>query len=264
MIPKKDLKKSYMNKITESDEKLLFSKVFDQAYLCLETGKTSVSPFLDRARSEKFFNMLSSGEIGLNISSFGGFDGAERSRLCFCEKEVTPDLFEIELVLAQSEAKYVQRLEHRAVLGSLIGLGLRREDIGDICVFSDKSFIFLDRKAAGIVLSSLTRIGSVQVDVKNTGIDELPPVFSDFRELCFKPDSLRLDGFVSHAFGCSRTEASQAVKSGKVYVNGNRTEKITKDVSTGDSITLRGSGKTIVQSVESDKNGFYVVVKKLV
>jgi len=70
------------------DDKLLFAKFIDQAYLCLKTGSDTFSIFTDPVRSYKMSLAFNKYLPNLYVSSFGGYDGAERLMMGFSEKKL--------------------------------------------------------------------------------------------------------------------------------------------------------------------------------
>ena len=69
----------------------------------------------------------------------GGYDGAERKVACFCGD--SPPLCFVKI--APKNKKFAAAMSHRDILGSLMGLGLRRETLGDIIVGEKDGTVYI-------------------------------------------------------------------------------------------------------------------------
>ena len=166
---------------------------------------------------------------------FGGYDGAERQRLFFLpDWAETPDADAVAAVAATWYGG--EHLTHRDFLGSLMGLGLTRGTIGDILVTEDRCQVLTLPKTA------------------------------EFRELRDTVSSLRLDNVLAAGFSLSRGRAAEAVEKGAVQVNWTVCQKPDKPVAAGDTITCRGMGKCVLDSVggPTKKGRLPVVIRRFV
>lgn len=113
----------------------------------------------------------------------------------------------------------VSGLTHRDILGAVLGLGMKREMIGDIFVDDDRAVLMCDSQVSDFVLYNLETVGRRKVDVS------VCP-----QELAFSQEhkselmrtviaSERLDAVVSAATGLSRNEAATCIAGGNVSVN---------------------------------------------
>lgn len=139
---------------------------------------------------------------------------------------------------------------HRDYLGALIGLGIRREFIGDIWILEKEAYIFCMNTIKDSILRDFTSVGRNSIKVEEITPSELPTLSRSFRPVRFTVSTPRLDAVVGGIFRTSRTEASRWIQSGKVTLN--YTECIKTDVSIheGDIISVRGKGKGLVESFD--------------
>ena len=86
------------------------------------------------------------------------------------------------------------------------------------------------------------------------------------RELRDTVSSLRLDNVLAAGFSLSRGRAAEAVEKGAVQVNWTVCQKPDKPVAAGDTITCRGLGKCVLDSVGSPtkKGRLPVVIRRFV
>jgi RNA-binding protein YlmH len=141
-------------------------------------------------------------------------------------------------------------LSHRDYLGAIMGLGIKREMVGDIKVTDEGADVFCLKSAAEYICDNLKKSGRGSV----TG--EILPVGSfnsadDKFELCFTTAaSLRLDGIIAAFFNLSRSNAAETVCKGLVYVNSSQCFKGDYMLKEGDKIVLRGKGKTVLTEIK--------------
>ena len=206
---------------------------------------------------------------------YGGYGDSERQLAVFMPKFYDAD--DIEAFLRDNEEdnpicivrlkkdKFTT-LSHRDYLGAIMGLGLKREMIGDIKVTDDGADIFCLKSSADYICDNLKKSGRGSV----TG--EILPVSSftsaeDKYELLFTTvSSLRLDGVIAAFFNLSRSTAAEMVNKGLVYVNSSQCLKGDYTLKEGDKIVLRGKGKTILSEVKgtSKKGKLKIEYKKYI
>lgn len=141
-------------------------------------------------------------------------------------------------------------LSHRDYLGAIMGLGLKREMVGDIKVTDEGADVFCLKSAAEFICDNLKKSGRGSVAGEILPVAEFNSADDKF-ELCFTTvASLRLDGVISAFFNLSRSAAAETVNKGLVYVNSSQCLKCDYSLKEGDKIVLRGKGKTVLSEVK--------------
>lgn len=195
----------------------------------------------------------------------GGYEDAERTALVFL-----PDYIEeydssedcpLALIRAGLDKK-AKPLTHRDYLGALMGLGIKRECIGDILVRSDGADIFVLKEIKDFLLLNFGQAGRTCLSVSEVPLSDLKLPEQKVKTKTDTVASLRLDNILPTAFGGSRTTAASAVKAGLVFVNNLQVLKTDFRLKEGDKITLRGKGKAVLSEVggETKKNRIYITV----
>ena len=105
-----------------------------------------------------------------------------------------------------------------------MGLGVKRETVGDLLVREDGCDIILLKSVAPYLQENLTQAGRASWRLVRTGCRAAKG--EEKREMtpCVVA-SLRLDNVVSAAFSVSRSAATQAIQKGLVFVNALSCEK---------------------------------------
>ena len=147
-----------------------------------------------------------------------------------------------------------------------MGLGLKREMVGDIKVTDEGADVFCLKGAAEYICDNLKKSGRGSVTGEILSVSSFTSA-EDKYELLFKTvSSLRLDGVLAAFFNLSRSTAAETVNKGLVYVNSSQCLKGDYTLKEGDKIVLRGKGKTVLSEVKgtSKKGKLKIEYKKYI
>ena len=170
-----------------------------------------------------------------------------------------------EIVLLRINGSGHRVLGHKDILGSLMGLGVTRQSVGDICMVSDsEAVVALTGRLTEYITDELGKVGSDGVKVS---VLDRPWEFAferQYEESVCTVASLRLDGVVSALTGMSRTKAVEYINAGHVQLSGCVTDDVSREVLVGDTVSVRGYGKYLVFSADgvTRKGRIRVAVKK--
>lgn len=158
-------------------------------------------------------------------------------------------------------------LAHKDILGSVMALGITRQSVGDICMLSDSDAVaVISGKLSEYIREELTKAGADGVKVTNHP-DPADFVYErKFEEIGCTVASMRLDGIVSAITGMSRTKAAEAISAGFVQLCGAVIDDTAREVGEGDTVTVRGHGKFLIESTDglTRKSRIRVNVKKYI
>ena len=191
------------------------------------------------------------GEVA-GLLTFGGFPDAERKMLCYLPEYMEENAFmedDSPVVCLRAVFYEGDTPTHRDFLGSLMGSGVARETVGDICVGKGQCDFFVTEEIAPYLLQNFTNAGRTKFRLMQIPLQDASIPQPEVKIIKDTLASLRLDGVVSSGFRISRSLASQAITAGKVAVDGLPCEKADKTVSEGCKISLRGSGKIKLEKV---------------
>ncbi len=238
------------------DAEILKARIFDTADICERTNRPKFLGFLSMEEAVLVKRTLEN--RGVDFVLFGGYDVSERVMLgCFPEWD-EERLFPI--VPLTFKYRITDTLCHRDFLGSLMGLGITRESVGDILVEEGRTVVFVSEDIAGFVLSQIEKVGRVGVEVSKGFTLPLPPI-GKLAEFEGTVASERLDCVVSELCNVSRGTALQKIEDGMVSVNSVVCEKATKSIISGDAVTVRGKGKFIITSLDGKTRKNRIVIK---
>lgn len=237
-------------------EQLTIAKIADKIKKYEKTGIPCITSFLDPsevADTEVIIRKIPS-------CFFGGYEGAERMILIIGTEEFEEAKDYIDIIRIECNKK----LSHREVLGSLIGLGISRDVLGDILIRENIADVFITSEISKYVLQNLEKIGREKVKVSKNNYDNLIEVEDLSKEIKTTVASLRIDAVISAATGTAREISNKLIQNQKVKLNHKIIENTSKQIKIGDIISVRGYGRIELLEVlgETRKDRVRVVLKK--
>ena len=208
-------------------------------------GHVILFPFFDENNSEIFENICKSNHV--NYYKSGGIINADRNRYILSNYDVKDDDFKINIYHVIYNKKYYE-INHRNVLGSLMGLGIKRETIGDIIINDNKDIYFaVTDEISKYIENDFKFIGKAPIELKKCD-DKITNVIKyDFKEYILS--SLRVDCVIAGIYKLSRSEAQEKIFEGDLSINHQVNQNSSYVLNVNDIISLRGFGKFKVQEV---------------
>lgn len=179
----------------------------------------------------------------------GGFDGAQRQMAGIFPEDWSDSLEAFPITAVTVVHGREETLSHRDVLGSLIGLGLARESIGDILPEQGECRIVVEETVAPLLVEELRKVGRTGVSCRIEDISQLRNV-QRYEPVTGTVSSTRLDCLVSLITRLAREKSAALIKSQLVQVNYRVEDSVSTSFGEGDIITVRGYGKYIVDTLE--------------
>lgn len=235
----------------------LIRRLEDLSSRCARSGSVTSTPFLTPAEQVTAMQWMKH-RCECETLLFGGHPTCERKVLFFLPEwmeDFSPDGF---LAAIRLEAAFGTP-GHRDYMGALLGMGVRRDVVGDIWVDGQSATVFCSPGVAEH-LASIEQAGRVSLKAKVIPLSEVvPPVFQR-KPVSFTVQSPRLDAVCADLFRISRENAAKLIKLGAAAVNYLPCMKPDASVKEGDVISLKGSGKAQITSVggQSRKGRLYV------
>ena len=223
----------------EGEEQLL-SRLLDLEARCRRTGRPAFLGFLDDFQQKVCRPALA--RCPFSARFFGGYEDAERVYLGL-SPQGEPEDVEYPIACVEASFRPQDGLTHRDILGSLMGLGLRREAVGDILMGERSARIYLSAQVSGMVLSELTRAGRAGISCREAPLGGGGT--RSYEELTGSVSSLRLDCVVAFLGKLSRSGAAEAIAAGQVSVDGQPALSQTRTLEEGEKVSIRGTGKFI-------------------
>lgn len=225
------------------EDRLLLAKLWDKIDAGMRKNILASTCFLS-PRELELARFLFGAPEGLH--EFGGYDEAERKMLVYLpeyldESQLTgPDS---PVICLRATFYQGDSPSHRDFLGALMGAGLGRESVGDICVGEASCDFFVTAQIAPYLLDSFTGAGRTHVHLEAIPLDQVQVPEPEVQQIKDTLASLRLDSVIASGFRIGRSLAAQYICAGKAAVDGLPCEKPDKPVPEGAKISVRGLGK---------------------
>lgn len=237
--------------LSKDAHQMLCNRINDLVTAADKRRRSTHTEFLDMTEASYVISYLDG--LRRDYELIGGYEDAERKVALIApdysyeeDHQVSPLSF---IHIQPSNHRYNKAPSHRDYLGALMNLGIERRVLGDILMVEDGAIVICMAHIEAYVLSSLVRVG--QVDVTLDPLKELDPstIHREFKVLRSTVASLRLDSIVKACTNLSRGDSANLIRSGKVFVNGREMTKISYSVKEGQVLSIRGLGKYKLRQV---------------
>jgi RNA-binding protein YlmH len=202
-----------------------------------------LTDFLD-PRQAFIARSLAQREVGFFFAEYGGYGHAERVRGIFYPEYMDPDPgnYALALLTIRGSNQFLN-LEHRDYLGSLLGLGIKREKFGDILVHDSYAQIIVAREITDYVRLNLTQVHRVRVTAEISEPEQVAVPAQSFRRLSFTVQSPRIDAILGDVFHLSRAKVVPPIQNGRVKVNWREINDPSYRLEEGDVVSFKGFGR---------------------
>lgn len=231
----------------EKQQKILEARINDAVVRAEQKSVPQFVGFLDSSgaatavaigRSQKAKFML-----------FGGYTSAERQYFGAFPDWCEPETKAFPITRLKVNNKSDRAFTHRDVLGALMSAGIERDTVGDIVITEKDAVVFASNGVVKHIVSHIQKIASagVEITVDDSTKIEVTPRFSEHSGTVA---SLRLDCVVAELANCSRTKAAELIEGGFVAVSGLEVLKVTAEIKTCDTVSIRKIGKFAVDECD--------------
>lgn len=227
----------------------------EQAY----QGKFILTTFVDTMVAKEIENSFKHNEE-LKPYSYGGYHTAEYKRYIFSNEIPKREDFQIVAIKIEYSKKNGD-INHRSILGSILGLGLKREVVGDIICDKGNFYFFVTKQMENFILENLRYIGNVPVllVIEN---EELSYEQKFDIKTCFLA-SMRLDVVLAAFYNLSRKQALEIISDGAVKVNHLECLNPSENLKSNDLLSVRHHGRLFIGEIKGKtKSGNLVVELK--
>ena len=231
------------------EDRVLLAKLWDKIQAGMRRNIPANTCFLT-PREQEMARFLFGEVPGLH--TFGGYGDAERKMLVYLPDYLEEDaLMEDDSPLVCLRATFYEgdTPSHRDFLGALMGAGIARETVGDICVGKGTCDFFVTAEIAPYIEQNFLSAGRTKLRLSRIALQDASIPDPEVKEIKDTLASLRLDSVISSGFRIGRSLAAQHVSAGKAAIDGLPCEKPDKAISEGCKISVRGLGKIKLVSI---------------
>ena len=242
-------KEKLLSHLHRDDDRLLGDFVLDKIEKVLERKSTEVTNFLNPYQRKVALGLIEQ----INYIEEGGYKKAERKRIIIFPDYLFPDHVESSIEIIKVDGNFnFKSLSHKDFLGSILGLGIKREMIGDILVLEEFGQIIIAKEIYDFVKINFNKVNEVPIEVSKINNDDLIIPTSNTKDIPTTVASMRLDAVASAGFGDSRNKISRDIKNNRVKLNFKVVTDPASEVEVEDLISIRNRGRVEI----AERRGF--------
>lgn len=233
-------RKELLSHINDSEKITLLRRILDIMEISLRQYEVMYSDFLDpyeiklvKSVANRIF------ELDYEISQE---KIAERRVMAFAPEYIPMDVNRA-IRLIEIESK-LEPLRHPDVLGSILGLGIERNKIGDIAIHDNLAQVIVKEEIGDFLILYLKKVGRIGVKVTENKLSTFKPNIPKYNKKESVIASNRLDNIVSEIYSISRSKAKNYIDGGRVKVNFKREIKPGTEVEENALISLKQYGRS--------------------
>ena len=226
----------------DGEDRLLLARILDKYQQSQRRNIPVSTEFLSPREQAMAEAVLRTAGVRSGYAFDGGYEAAERKILRFLPDWAEGEQGELAFLRADFHGPD-SALTHRDILGSLMGLGVERDRLGDILVSAHSADIVAAASLRDFFLREWGEAGRVKLTVTEIGREDLEVPQAQVKTVRDTVSSLRLDAVAASAFGLSRGRAAELIAAGRVSLDHAACLKPDKQVGQGAVLTARGLGK---------------------
>lgn len=232
------------------DERPFVDRVTEWMERATANHEFRLTDFLDPRQLQIVQNIATRYDVVLRVS--GGYEGAERCRAMIAPSyryiADEPDL--ISLLQINLEADQAHSLDHGDFLGALLGLGIKRDRIGDLHIHERYCHCIVTDSIADYIQLHLHQVHRYAVIIDRLEMAQLHVAPIVFDTMSLTVASMRLDGIASDVYRISRSKIVDPIRAGRCKVNWKVEENPAKALQEHDVVSLQGFGRFKILAVD--------------
>lgn len=259
--------RSNIEKIAKNPEdRVLLAKIWDKIQAGIRKNIPANTGFLSPRELDMTRYLFGQPE---GLHAFGGYEDSERKMLIYLPDYCDSSMLhgsDSPIVCLRATFYQADALTHRDFLGALMGAGIARETIGDICVSKGYCDFFATAEIAPYLKQNFLSAGRAKFHLEQIPLTSVSVPDPETKEIKDTLASLRLDSVIAAGFRIGRSAAAQYISAGKAAIDGLPCEKPDKTVEEGAKLSVRGLGKCKLTTVngQTKKGRISVVIHRYV
>ncbi|WP_353318797.1 RNA-binding protein [Staphylococcus hominis] len=224
-----------------NEEQPLIDQLLDKCEQVNQQYAPVLTSFLD-PRGQYILEVIVVSFEDMKVSYFGG-QSAERKRAIIAPSYFEPTEGDFEEVLIQINypEKFVS-IQHQHVLGTLMSLGIEREQVGDILVGDTIQFV-LTKQLESYIMMELTKIKGATVKLDSIPFKDMIQSKENWNIHHSTVSALRLDVVLKEMIRKSRSIAKQLIEKKRVKVNHTLIDSPDFQLQNNDLLSIQGFGR---------------------
>jgi RNA-binding protein YlmH len=184
----------------------------------------------------------------LEVTFYGG-PFAERQRAIIAPEYFRPEAedFEISLFEIDYPQKFVT-LQHQHILGTIMSLGIERDQLGDILI-DDRIQFTLTKQLESYIMLELNKIKGATVKLNAIPVKNMIQSKEHWRSFDTTVSGLRLDVVLKEIIRKSRSIGKQLIEKKRVKVNHTIIDSVDFQLDQGDLLSVQGYERAMITDI---------------
>ncbi|SHJ57350.1 YlmH family RNA-binding protein [Tepidibacter formicigenes] len=258
-------KERLTNHIKDLELKNTMYKVIDKAIGVIKNHDYRCTDFLNPYEIKNAVSVLNYID-DVKYFIYGGYEEAERKVVYIYPYYVFEQDLDIPIKVLEITGNFkFKEISHRDYLGAILGLGIKREKIGDILIHKDFWQVIVKKDICDFLLLNLNKVGNNSVKIKEINFLDIKYSEPEYKEVSFTVSSQRLDCIISGIYNLSRQESTKLISSQKVCIDFEPISSASKVVKEESLISVKGRGRAIISEIGNyTKKGRVKVKAKII
>ncbi|WP_096810332.1 RNA-binding protein [Staphylococcus nepalensis] len=229
------------------EEHELIDQLIDKSKQANEQYAPVLTSFLD-PRGQYILNVIVGTFQDLEVTFYGG-PFAERQRAIIAPEYFRPEAedFEISLFEIDYPQKFVT-LQHQHILGTIMSLGIERDQLGDILI-DDRIQFTLTKQLESYIMLELNKIKGATVKLNAILVKNMIQSKEHWRSFDTTVSGLRLDVVLKEIIRKSRSIGKQLIEKKRVKVNHTIIDSVDFQLDQGDLLSVQGYGRAMITDI---------------
>ncbi len=234
-----------------ADEKPFVDRAMEWVERSANQHELKRTDFLD-PRQAQIVEGLANRNGNVTLRFDGGHSQAERVRALIAPdyRHLDDEPIGLSVLAVSASGAAFSDLDHGDFLGALLGLGIKRDRIGDIHVQEHVCHIIVLDEIADYLNIHLRQVHRLNVLTDMVPLESLQIVTPKLEEMALSVASMRLDGIASDAYRISRAKIVDPIRAGRCRVNWKTEEDPSEQLKAGDVVSIKGLGRFKVLEVD--------------
>ncbi|ARJ27650.1 RNA-binding protein [Staphylococcus lugdunensis] len=245
------------------EEHELIDRLIDKCDQAAQQYAPVLTNFLD-PRGQYILSVIVGSYEDIQVAFNGGLY-AERQRAIIAPSYYEPRVEDFELCCLEIDypEKFVT-LQHQHVLGTLMSLGIEREQVGDIHVAQRIQFV-LTRQLESYIMMELTRIKGATIKLNSIPLQDMIQSEENWKIQHTTVSAMRLDVVLKDMIHKSRSIAKQLIEKKRVKVNHTIVEASDFQLEPNDLLSIQGYGRAQLLEIggRTKKDKYYITYQTL-
>jgi RNA-binding protein YlmH len=222
------------------EDRVLLARLWDKITAGMGKNILSCSGFLSPREQEMARFLFGNAE---GLSFYGGFPDAQRKCLVYLPDYLSEIPEDDPIVCLRATFYKGDHPSHRDFLGALMGFGIERHCVGDICVGEGYCDFFVLSDIAPHLLRDFESAGRTKVKLSPMPLSEFAQPEEKTESFYDTLPSLRLDALIAAVWRLSRSESQELLERGMVFIGGRLVESPSHTLQEGDLVSVRHKGR---------------------